>query len=83
MKPNLKNLFSVFLVVINITGFAKKTKTVRTDGHRSFFYQTDEKNWAYVLKDKNIDVSLVFKIDYGVLRISGESSGYLRTKSIY
>jgi len=83
MKSNRKGLFSLLLVVIFITGFAQKTKTVRTDGHRSFFYQPDEKNWVYVLKDKNIDVSQVFKMDYGVLRISGESSGYLRTKSIY
>ncbi len=56
---------------------------MKTDGHKSFFYGSDTKNWVYVLKDKSLDVSKVFKMEQGVLSISGESSGYLRTKMIY
>jgi len=72
----------LFLLISPVIS-AQKPMVVRTDGHRSYFYEPDAKNWVYVLKDKSADVSKVFKMSYGTLYISGESSGYLRTKTIY
>ena len=82
MKTTLNPLFIVFFLFIALNAFAVKP-IVRTDGHRSYFYKPDFANWVYILKDKNADVSKVFKMDMGVLSISGESSGYLRTKGVY
>lgn len=74
---------SVFLLLVPNLISAQKPMVTRTDGHRSYFYEPDAKNWVYVLKDKSVDVSKVFKMSYGTLYISGESSGYLRTKTVY
>lgn len=81
MKVSLISLFSIVLFSVQIS--AQKPMVVRTDGHRSYFYEPDAKNWVYVLKNKSLDVSKVFKMSYGTLYISGESSGYLRTKTSY
>ena len=48
-----------------------------------FFISTDQSNWVYILKDKSIDPSSIFKMDRGILKITGISSGYLRTKQLY
>lgn len=82
MKTTLKSVFTLFSLFIAINALAVKP-IVRTDGHRSYFYKPDFVNWVYILKDKNADASKVFKMDMGVLSISGESSGYLRTKAEY
>ena len=82
MKTTLKALFTVFSLVIAFNAFASKP-IVKTDGHRSYFYKPDFDNWVYIMKDKNVDVSKVFNMDMGVLSISGESSGYIRTKGEY
>lgn len=82
MKTFLKVLISFLFLFVSTSIFALKP-VVRTDGHRSYFYKPDVNNWVYILKDKKIDVSNVFKMGMGVLKISGESSGYLRTKAEY
>ena len=83
MKDHLTIYFSMLLLLISTLISAQKPMIVRTDGHRSYFYEPDAKNWVYVLKDKSIDASKVFKMSYGTLFISGESSGYIRTKNVY
>lgn len=82
MKTILKSSFTAFCLLIAFNALAIKP-IVRTDGHRSYFYKPDFANWLYILKDKKSDVSKVFDMDMGVLKISGESSGYLRTKTVY
>jgi hypothetical protein len=47
------------------------------------FTKSDASNWIYVIKDKTLPVANVFTMDSGVLKISGVSSGYLRTKKSY
>jgi hypothetical protein len=83
MKTRLILYFSTLLLLVSTLISAQKPMIVRTDGHRSYFYEPDAKNWVYVLKDKSIDASKVFKMSYGTLYISGESSGYVRTKTVY
>ena len=82
MKTTRKSLFTIFSLVITFNALAVKP-IVRTDGHRSYFYKPDVNNWIYILNDKKADVSSVFRMNMGVLSISGESSGYLRTKEEY
>lgn len=49
----------------------------------AYFTAADSKNWFYVLNDKKLDPTTVFLMKDGVLNITGESSGYLRTKKKY
>ncbi len=49
----------------------------------TFFTEKDASNWAYIIKDKSLAPAEVFKMKDGVLQISGQSSGYLRTKKMY
>jgi len=81
MKTSILAICATVLLIASTPVFAQK-KVVRTCGHRSYFYKPDAENWIYVLKDKKADVSKVFKMSDGVLKISGESGGYLRTKDI-
>jgi hypothetical protein len=83
MKSTFKFVFLSLIIIISASCNAQRKIIVRTDGHRSYFYANDEKNWVFVLKDKKVDVSKVFKMGNGTLSISGESSGYLRTKGEY
>ncbi|MEI6556130.1 MAG: DUF1080 domain-containing protein [Paludibacter sp.] len=82
MKTPFKLLIAVPFLLACVSVFALKP-VVRTGGHRSYFYKPDINNWLYILKDKKVNVSKVFKMEMGVLKISGESSGYLRTKAEY
>lgn len=50
--------------------------------HKTFTIN-DISNWSYILKNKSLNVNEVFKMSEGVLKISGESSGYLRTNKSY
>ena len=76
-------LFSALFLFSTVIVSAKAPKIVRTDGHRSYFYAPDFKNWEYILKDKKIDPKEVFKMADGTLQITGVSSGYLRTKTTF
>jgi Domain of Unknown Function (DUF1080). len=75
MKSNLKGLFSLFFFFISIAGFSQSST--------KFFTTKDASNWVYVLNNKTLNPTNVFKMKDGVLAISGESSGYLRTKKKY
>lgn len=77
MKISLKCLLSALFLLIAIVGFAQSSKK------NSFFTQKDAKNWLYILNDKSLNPTDVFKMNDGLLQISGASSGYLRTKKSY
>lgn len=72
-------VLSVFLFSTSASALKKGTSSVE----QSFFTKSDATNWTYVLKDKSLIPSEVFKMDNGILQISGASSGYLRTKKVY
>ena len=82
-KGLLFALFSAFFLFSPVSVSAKAHNIVRTDGHLSYFYAPDFKNWEYILKDKKIDPKDVFKMADGTLQITGISSGYLRTKTTF
>jgi len=77
----LINFLSLFVLLTSTSCFAQKTE--KSSPESPFFTKSDASNWVYILKDKNINTSGVFKMDKGLLQISGESSGYLRTKKKY
>ena len=47
------------------------------------FNGKDLTNWVFKLKDPSIDPSTVFTVRNGVIHISGNPFGYMRTKDIY
>jgi hypothetical protein len=75
MKTLLKVALSFLLFITVAPAFAQSKPT--------FFTSKDAFNWFYILNDKKLNVNDVFKMKEGVLYISGESSGYLRTKKKY
>lgn len=72
-------LFLFFAITIS----AKNSATHKKQLSKVFFTESDASNWAYVIKDKTIAPSSVFKMENGVLQITGLSSGYLRTKKVF
>jgi hypothetical protein len=75
MKLSLRLSFSVLFFALAVAAFAQKKP--------QFFTPKDATSWFYVLNDKSLNVNEVFNMKDGVLYISGESSGYLRTKKKY
>lgn len=74
-------IVTAVLFIICISGFSQKN----TSDSRSpaYFTEDDASNWFYILKDKNLNPLEVFKMKDGVLQITGQSGGYLRTKNVY
>ncbi len=76
----LKPLFylGILLVLSNNALYSKQIT------HKiSVFTKDDTPHWIYVLKDKSQNVNEVFLMNDGILKISGKSTGYLRTSKIY
>ena len=83
MKTKLKYLLSALFILISVSGFAQKSNKAKNSQKQTFFTESDAPNWVYVLRDKTLAASEVFKMNNGVLQISGASSGYLRPKKAY
>ena len=81
MKAINFSCLPVFMLLFSTSCFAQKTD--KSLPEQSFFTKMDASNWAYVLKDKTIAPTDVFKMEDGLLQITGISSGYLRTKKSY
>lgn len=79
MKTNIKILFVIVL-------FLESALTIVQAGNskkQQIFSSSDAVNWEYIIKDASLNPQDVFKMDKGTLRISGISTGYLRTKKSY
>jgi hypothetical protein len=61
---------------------AKSKKSVKTE-KIVLFNGKDLINWIFVVKDKSVDPATVFTIKDGVIHISGNPFGYMRTKDTY
>jgi len=81
MKSIFKRWLFLFPIVFSVASTAQHSFT--SSDEPSFFTTTDRSNWVYIIKDKSIDSSAVFKMENGKLLITGVSSGYLRTKQPY
>jgi hypothetical protein len=84
---------SVLLIIISLISpvvaiaqnKAKKTKHNKNQTSESIrlFNGKDLSNWAFHLKDPSVDPATVFTVKNGVINISGNPFGYMRTKDIY
>jgi len=81
MKKKLFSYLTVLALFLSTSCIAQITKT--SSPEHSLFNFSDQSSWTFVIKDKKIPFSHVFKMDKGVLQITGVSSGYLRTKKKY
>lgn len=82
MKVNFK-VFSVILFFLIPSLVLSQTGKNRSTPKPALFSQADTSNWEYIIKDASLNPSDVFKMENGILKISGVSSGYLRTKKSY
>lgn len=64
---------------------SKKTKKKDKSGKENIqlFNGKDLNNWVFYLKDPAVDPATVFNIQDGVIHISGNPFGYMRTKESY
>jgi hypothetical protein len=80
-------LIIILLSTPNISmGQAKaknKKKSEKTENKVILFNGKDLNNWVFKLKDPSIDPATVFTISNGLIHISGNPFGYMRTKDIY
>jgi len=81
-------LIIILLAISNVTIVQAKAK--ETNNHKTskseiiqLFNGKDLNNWVFKLKDPSIDPSTVFTIKNGLIHISGNPFGYMRTKDIY
>lgn len=61
---------------------SRKIKKSEMDNVR-LFNGKDLSNWVFVLKDKTVDPATVFTVKDGMIHITGNPFGYMRTKSTY
>jgi hypothetical protein len=83
MKINKKLLFQIAFLTLPFFIFSQNRTEIKPNKNQEVFSKSDTANWVYILNDKSLHPLDVFKMDSGVLKISGLSSGYLRTKKSY
>ncbi len=81
MKTQLIGTLSAFLLLFTASTFSQKTEKLSVES--SFFTKSDTANWVSVLNDKSLKLSDVFIMDNGIMQVTGQSSGYIRTKKTY
>lgn len=79
MKANrIITLLIISLISITSTLSGQvKSRTVQ------LFNGKDLSNWVFKLRDPSINPASVFKAEDGIIHISGDPFGYMRTKEIY
>ena len=92
MKTNiLRSAALLILLLFAISGIAtsqakekkhKGTKEPKAESV-SLFNGKDLGNWVFYLKDKSVDPASVFSVRDGVIHITGNPFGYMRTKESY
>lgn len=81
-------LLVVFITSISFTAQAeqnaktKKTKKQKTETVK-LFNGKNLNNWVFMLRDPSVDPKTVFLVKDGVIHITGNPFGYMRTKDSY
>lgn len=85
--------FLALLIIGTSLGVSGQTrqKTVKSQGNRrtekvntiQLFNGKDLSNWVFKLKDPSVDPATVFTVQNGVIHITGDPFGYMRTKEAY
>jgi hypothetical protein len=81
-------LFILLMAIQNSSPAQSKAKNnKKTENKESekimLFNNTDLSNWVFKLKDASVDPSRVFSVQNGVIHITGNPFGYMRTKDAY
>jgi hypothetical protein len=76
-------LTTLNFVLAQIKDADKKKSESKGNGPIVLFNGKDLNNWVFKLKDPSVDPSKVFTIKDGILHISGNPFGYMRTKETY
>ncbi len=85
MKTKTIRTASLLIILLSVTCIISIAQTKAEDQSRKIqlFNGKDLTNWVFYLKDKSVDPSTVFTVRNGVIHISGNPFGYMRTKEIY
>ena len=92
MKTKLIRIFALLIMILQAYSTFAVTQTretvkknTKTKGSETvvLFNGKDLNNWVFKLKDPNVDPATVFNIKNGVIHISGNPFGYMRTKETY
>ena len=78
----MKKLIKYFVVFAVCTVIMPGLKA-QTGSTINLFNGKDLSGWAFCLRDKSVDPSTVFTTRDGVIHISGNPFGYMRTKDTY
>jgi hypothetical protein len=79
----MKKLLFLAALACLISGNALLAQSATTENKTSLFNGKDLSNWVFKLKDPAVDPATVFTVSEGVIRISGNPFGYMRTKDQY
>jgi hypothetical protein len=92
MNTKLIRIFALMIIILQANSIFAVTQTRETVKKKNksngietvvLFNGKDLKNWVFKLKDSSVDPSTVFSIKNGVIHISGNPFGYMRTKETY
>ena len=92
MKTKIKQFAALSVIILLMTPSvtiaqveAKKTKSQKNPKSEiiQLFNGKDLSNWVFQLRDPAVDAKTVFIVQNGIIHISGNPFGYMRTKDIY
>jgi hypothetical protein len=92
MKTKSIRLIATVIIVLLTAGgnMAAQSKSKKGKDKKAekgekvqLFNGKDLSNWVFYLKDQSVDATKVFTVKDGVIHITGDPFGYMRTKEIY
>jgi len=87
IKDKILILLSLLLLFGSVSTTAQTTAVKNKIGEKNLihplFLGQNLSNWAFHLKDASVDPATVFKVQNGVIHITGSPFGYMRTKEAY
>ena len=92
MKPKSIRFIALLLISLlaiqNIASAQSKAKNNNKPVNKKsekimLFNNKDLSNWVFKLKDPSVDPAKVFSVQNGVIHITGDPFGYMRTKDSY
>lgn len=80
-------LLIIALLITGVVSAIDKTKDNKKTKHPKgtivLLKENKLDNWVFKLKDKSVDPSTVFTLNKGILHITGNPFGYMRTREVY
>lgn len=80
MKTRLIRYAVILSLILLSTGIVKSQDESKKT---PLFNGKNLKNWVFVLRDPSVDPATVFYVSNGVIHVSGNPFGYMRTKKEY